>query len=162
MEKLILLYQKLIGLFQKQIDMQTPPEQKETSPQKLCRIAKSYLGKDVSYLIDNEVACAEVASKIINNLFSDFPDKILGTDALKKELDKSRRFTQVLQPEIGCVVISPRTATVNGHVGFFILNENIASNDSLTGTFQINYTWKSWIKTFKNGRKLRIFIYKPL
>src|SRR3990167_7947938 len=120
-----------------------------TNIEKLCRVAISYLGKDASPkdLASDELGCAESISNIIHEIFSDFQSGILGTDSLKYALNKSPHFTQTLSPQKGCIVISPRTLTEYGHVGIMLDGGGIASNNSKTGTFDVNYNWDLWIKT---------------
>ena len=109
--------------------------------------------------VKDEVGCADTVSNLIKKVFPDFPIMV-STKDLDWKLFSDKRFERVVEPEMGCIIISPRTNTVFGHTGVFITHERIASNNSKTGLFQGNYTWDSWIKEFKTRRGLKIYIYK--
>ena len=174
--KMLSLLKTLLGLEKKKLEIiqDTPvkeyepePEEILTNTEKLCRVAISYLGKDASPkdLASDELGCAESISNIIHEVFPDFPAglQMLGTDNLKHALTKSPHFKQILSPTKGCIVISPRTAIEYGHVGIMLDGGGIASNNSKTGTFDVNYNWDLWIETFgAKGRGLRIFIYEVI
>lgn len=111
--------------------------------------------------VPDEVACAEVVSTLIQKVFPDFPI-LPSTYELFSKLKLDKRFKATLTPERGCIVVSPRTASVYGHAGVFITDERIASNNSagpLKGQFTGNFTWDTWIKEFIHKRGLRTFIF---
>lgn len=130
----------------------------------LQRSAMRWLGKDASplNLAPQELGCAEsVCSVIADELIPNFPRDLLSTRDLAEHLDGNVRFERTLIPAPGCIIVSPRTATVNGHAGVFLDTRRIASNDSRTGKFEANYTLDSWVETFRKKRDLRIQIWKP-
>jgi hypothetical protein len=142
-----------------------PPQPTPPAPtDALAAAAASWLGKDASpkNLAPQEVSCAEGVSNIAHSVYPDFPAEILSTADLEVELQKSTRFTPVLTPQKGCVIVSPRTPTINGHTGIFISDTEIASNSSATGKFEKNYTFEDWVKMFKVGRGLHVYLYRPL
>ncbi len=142
-----------------------PETLKETSAAVLCAVAKTYIGKDASpnNLAKSEVACAETVAYIVNHAFPGSLDpRIVGTDALFLALKTSKRFKGVLDPLPGTIEISPRTPSVNGHCGIYVGPDSIASNDSRTGKFQINYTRATWRKTFIQGRGLKAYLFVPV
>ena len=109
--------------------------------------------------VPDYVACAEVMSTLLKKLFPDFPITT-STKDLDFKLFQDKRFKRITEPERGAIVISPRTNNTYGHCGVFITSERIASNNSKTGLFQGNYVWNGWIKEFKDGRGLKIYLYK--
>lgn len=174
-QKIISLILTALGLMKKQAEIITPVFVSRetvlseptplTNTEKLCRVAISYLGKDASPkdLASDGLGCAESISNIIHEVFPDFQSGILGTDSLKYALNKSPHFKQILYPQKGCIIISPRTATEYGHVGIMLDGGGIASNNSKTGTFDVNYNWDLWIKTFgAKGRRLYTYIYEVI
>jgi hypothetical protein len=81
--------------------------------------------------------------------------------ALGAALKADARFAPTLDPTPGAVIISPRTATKNGHTGIFLTTDRIASNDSLTGKFNDNYSFAGWATSFLKNRGLHVYIFKP-
>lgn len=132
-----------------------------TNMEKFIKVCLDALDTDPSTpdVVNDEVGCADTVSHLIKKIFPDFPI-LVSTKDLDWKLFQDKRFERTTEPERGAIVISPRTNTVYGHAGVFITNERIASNNSKTGLFQGNYDWNSWIKTFKEGRGLKIYVYK--
>lgn len=130
--------------------------------EKLLEIAKSFLGKDASpkNLAPREVSCAEGVSNIIGQLFPDFDDQIVSTVELDYELDRSPYFRATKLPKAGNVIVSPRTKQQYGHAGIFLSDSRIASNNSMSGLFQNNYSLDEWIKEMREKRGLRIYFYE--
>lgn len=137
-------------------------ESKEMSnEEKFIKVCLEALDTDPSTpdTVDDEVGCADTVSHLLKKVFPDFPI-LVSTKDLDHKMFMDKRFKRMEIPNRGRIVISPRTNTKYGHVGVFITNERIASNDSRTGLFQGNYTWESWIEEFKFKRKLKIYIYE--
>lgn len=132
-----------------------------TNEEKFIKACVDNLDTDVSPddIAKDEVGCAESVSNLIRKVFPDFPI-ILSTKDLDMKLFMDKRFRRVDLPNRGRIVISPRTAKIFGHVGVWVTNEKIASNDSRTGKFVSNYDWQSWIEEFKYKRGLKIYIYE--
>ena len=139
-------------------------EENLTNQEKLHILVKSWLGKDASPedFADDVFGCAESVSNIINTIYPKFPKGMVSTAQLANTLDDSKDFIRITEPEIGCVICSPRTPTINGHAGFFTDNLMIISNDSQTGKMQTNYSYNEWIQEFKVKRGLKVLIWKPL
>jgi hypothetical protein len=137
-----------------------PQIEMETNTDKLIKVAQKALDTDVTPLdnVPDRVACAESVSTLIKKVLPEFPI-IASTADLYVKLKQDKRFKAVLNPVRGAIVISPRTATVNGHTGIFITNERIASNNSSTGLFQGNYFWNTWIDYFIHKRGLRVYLF---
>ena len=131
----------------------------------LAETAQLWIGKDASpkNRAPKELSCAEGVVNIVNQAFPGtlHPD-IVGTDALDLALRRSKRFKPVLDPAQGCIEVSPRTATVNGHCGIYVYNDKIASNDSRTGKFQINYTRQTWRDYFIKKKGLKAHLFLPV
>lgn len=139
----------------------TNPPIMETNTEKLIKVSLDALDTDVTPKdeVADEVACAQVLSTLLKKVFPDFP--ILdSTKSLDMKLFSDKRFKRITQPKRGAIVVSPRTATVNGHCGVFITEERIGNNNSKTGLFMGSYSWQSWIKEFKERRKLSIYLYE--
>lgn len=131
----------------------------------LAQTAWNFLGKDASPLnrAPQELSCAEGVVNIINTTWpGTLRETIVGTDVLYEEMKRSPRFKGVLEPVIGCIEISPRTMTTNGHVGIYTDSDRIASNDSKTGKFNKNYTRQSWRDVFIKGRGLKAYLFQPV
>ena len=172
MKKLLNLWVKLLTiLFPKKIEKvdyvpldplpELPPEPRLTNEEKFVKLCIEGLGTDVSPddIVKDEVGCAESISNLIKKIFPDFPI-LVSTRDLHNRLSLDSRFQATLDRGKGRIVVSPRTTNTFGHTGVFMDDDSIASNDSNSGKFVINYTWNSWIREFRDRRKLRIFIYK--
>ncbi len=143
----------------------TPPPLKETPAEKLAEEAKMWLGLDASPLdrAPDELSCAECIVNIVNHTWpGTFDTTIVGTDVLFAALKRSPRFKGVLDPVVGTIVVSPKTATAHGHCGVYTETDIIASNDSRDGKFRENYTRATWRSTFIKGRGLKGFLFTPV
>jgi hypothetical protein len=142
------------------------PEPEPTMSDKLLKTAHSFLDKDVSEeilkkdIVPDEVACAETVSLLIKQIYKDFPI-LPSTRDLYNFFEKDKRFKPSVAG-IGKIIISPRTPSTYGHVGIFITETRIASNDSRTGKFIGNYTMESWKKEFEAKRGLITRVYELL
>jgi len=141
--------------------IKTPMYEKLSNTDKLIALAKQSYETDISpkNKAPQEVSCSEGISELLNAILGNFPIQV-STLELKKQMDSDNRFNKVLEPCKGQIIISPRTNTTNGHVGLFVNDTEIASNDSRDGKFRVNYTWSSWVKEFKTKRGLRIFLFE--
>ncbi len=138
---------------------------KMSASEQLRATAKLWLGKDASpnNLEKSEVACAETVVFLVNQTWPGTLDiKIVGTDALDTALRRCKRFKPVLDPIPGTIEVSPRTPSVNGHTGIYVEADSIASNNSITGHFNENYTRQSWRDTFIKGRGLKAHLFTPV
>jgi len=79
-------------------------------------------------------------------------------DALKAD----KRFVSTKIPKRGCIIVSPTVGQVRGHCGIFLDANTIASNDSRSGLWKDNYTFKKWADYFKHKKGLRIFVFEPV
>jgi hypothetical protein len=148
--------------------MEDPPEAPKqpvvkSNADKLYEAAYSCLGLDMSDRAPDSLGCADAVNNIHQKAFGVEIGGGTSTYHLYKALMASKRFTEVLGiPEKGDIVISPTGFSTknaaNGHVGIVGKNKSpdgtlyIMSNDSFKGTWEANYTLKSWRAYF--GTKL--------
>ncbi len=160
------LWQAFFPLKEK-VDQIAPLQPKEpimeTNAQKFYQACVDALDTDPSTpdAVQDELGCADTMSTLIKRVFPDFPH-ILSTADLFQKMKQDKRFSATLTPKKGCIIISPRTATKNGHVGYFITDERIASNISFgpnKGKFMGGYSWNSWINEFRDNRSLKIYLF---
>lgn len=141
----------------------TPMPPVETNAGKVCKAVLAYLGKDLSTVVDNEIACAESVSRIIQKVYPTFP-LIVGTAALHQHMKTDPCFKASLTAKAGNIVISPSGMgkVPHGHTGIMLDEQNIASNSSFTGKFDKNYTLTSWVKYFRTANGFPVFFWAPV
>jgi len=137
-----------------------------TNEEKLIKVCVDALGTEVTPQdrIPDEVACSEVMTTLVQKVFSDFPI-LPSTRDLFNKLKSDKRFKATLTPRQGVIIVSPRTPTTIGHVGTFVTDSMIASNNSFgvnKGKFTGNYSWNGWINEFRNNRNLKIYLFEVL
>lgn len=139
----------------------TNPQPVETLKEKFIKVCLDALDTEVTPKDEtpDEVACAQVMSTLIKKVLPDFPI-YESTQYLDQKMFIDKRFERILTPERGAIIMSPKVGSSFGHVGAFVTSEKIASNSSKDGIFRSNYDWQSWIKTFKEGRGLRVYLYR--
>lgn len=130
----------------------------------LVDVVTQNLGKDVTpYGVDNEVACAETLSTLLNLAYGNVPLEV-STIKLDRWLSNPQNgFTRVLDPIEGDVIISPTQGTRIGHCGVVMENDLIASNNSFginKGKLTKNYTLIAWKKYYENQLKLETHYYR--
>lgn len=136
-----------------------------TAAEQLCATAKQFLGKDASprNLAPQELSCAESVVNIVNTCWPGTLDtKLVGTDELDTALRKSKRFKATLDPVPGSIEVSPKAGAVHGHAGIYVYADYIASNDSKSGTFKINYTRQTWRIDLIKKRGLKAHLFTPV
>lgn len=137
---------------------------------RLYEAAKLSIGRDASPS-DNapdELGCAETWNEIYKNAFGAYlyQGNRNATYFLYKALRDSPKFKEVTDPMEGDTVISPtgygkNPAMPNGHVGI-VFQQGIASNDSHTGKFEINYTLGSWKSKYVEKGLYPMKFYRPV
>lgn len=145
--------------------MLTPTPTK--TPEQLYEFAHSFLDTDPTPHsdVDNEVACVDTLSTILNEFFS--PDQsfphLISTVALYGHLREDTRFVGTLDLTPGNVILSVTgtgNGTIeNGHCGILGENGTIMSNDSRDGKWRTNYSVQSWVERYRTqgGMKVRVF-----
>jgi hypothetical protein len=131
----------------------------------LLSVAESQLNKDVTPkdTVPDEVACASVVSTLLKEVYPETPH-ITGTYTLWEYLKKN--FTELKEPEAGCIVICP-TGLGNkgaiGHVWIDMGDGTYASNNSFgrnKGLFTKNYTFDTIRKNYVEKNGFKIFFFK--
>lgn len=136
--------------------------------QQLANLAISKLETDFTndLIVPDEVSCAYALTTVLREFDKEIP-VIMGTAALLNFFRKSPKFTQVLEPEAGVIVICatgtntrPKTMP-HGHVGIYIDENRIISNDSASGLWKQNYNRETWRKRYyyRGGYPVRLFKY---
>lgn len=130
----------------------------------LVEVAQSLLGTDISPkdLVADEVGCAESMTNLMKKVYPETPI-ITGTYSLFDYLNKpTSNYTRVTVPTPGTVILCPTSAgkPFPGHVGIFMEDMTIASNDSATGRFIKNYNLDTWIARWVNKGGYQIFMFK--
>lgn len=142
----------------------------KTLREKIHEEAIKWLGKDASPLnqAPSHLACMEAVNEIFKNVTGYYisPRNPLSTYWAYLEMKRRKaEFDVVLEPKAGDIIIAPTgfnspTAPIDhGHIGIFMDSENIASNNSRNGKFEINYTLKSFRDYYsvKGGYPVIIF-----
>lgn len=133
---------------------------------KLYATALSFLGTDASPKDEapDDLACAESVSKVINTAFPNCIKGSVSTAELFNQLDNSKDFYRVLEFKAGDVIISPtgkgNGKIPNGHVGIISEFEEIMSNSSATGTWEANFTIKSWVERYRTKGGYPIYSFR--
>lgn len=126
------------------------------------------LGTDVTPtdIYPDEYNCAETVNVIHTKAFG-FPiGGDISTYRLYAALKNSPYFKKVLEPLEGDLIISPtgygRIEIMTGHVGIIGESGKVMSNRSKTGTFEENYTLKTWKETWVDKGKYPMFFYRRI
>lgn len=135
--------------------------------EKLYTIAVGSLGTDASPADEapDELGCAETVTELIAkvNPMIQWTNR-LSTYYMRNDMKNGKHFIQVAYAEEGDICISAtssggKNGITSGHVGIYMGNDQIASNDSRSGLFEINYTLASWRRYFveKGGYEMLFF-----
>ena len=134
---------------------------------KLYEVACSALGTDASpeNLARPEVACAETVTYLISLVDSNIQwTNRLATFHMRKDMLRGKNFESVTHPRKGSIVLSAtdwdKNGNINvGHVGIYMGDNQIASNNSYTGIFDKNYSLDSWTRYFKDRKGLDVLYF---
>lgn len=139
----------------------------------LSELARQDLGKDFTddAICPDDVSCAFAVTTVLQNYMrlrgKDFPI-ILGTDLLDRELASNPNFKRIVSlPEglplpANTIIVSPRTASVNGHTGIVDVDGIVMNNNSNTGLWVKSYDRMGWRKLFVEERGLVTRLYEVL
>lgn len=143
----------------------------KTPMERLYAAAVACIGMDASPrdFAPDELGCMESVDTIYNHAFGHFigngKTPTLSTYEGFQFLNHSGNFEVVLNPEPGCIIISPTAYGVgklsNGHTGI-VAKFGIMSNDSETGKWQKNYTIDSWRKRYEQLGGFPVVFFKPI
>lgn len=142
----------------------TEAPQPRTAPpatQRIYAAAFSVIGRDLSTIADNDVACAESVTRgVLKPVYPDTPI-ILNTHDLDRYFrSHPLRFRPTATPELGCLTVFPTTNGIVGHCGVWG-KTHVMSNTSATGRWEANYTHAEWYAAAKK-RGLKVYHYIPL
>jgi hypothetical protein len=118
-------------------------------------------GVDLSYLVPDDVGCAESVTRICNMLFGD--DIITGTYTLLHHYEKyPHLWKEIPFPVDGCVALAA-TGTGNGSIpGHVIIYDKGRgwSNNSMSGRWDKHFSITSFKERYqvKGGMRVRYFI----
>jgi hypothetical protein len=131
----------------------------------LAAIARACLGQ-VMVKGEPDLACALNVNKIAKIALGEEIGGGASTYLMYGELLRHKRFCRVPEAGSGQIVISPTGygdgRIKHGHVGIFLDNHLIASNDSKTGIWSPNYTLTSWINKYQKGGGFPVIFFMPL
>lgn len=145
--------------------IQTPVA--ETSREKLYRVAKSCLGRDMSPLdvAPDELACAESVNGVYREAFGeDILKNVVSTAVLFRQLSNDERFEKIPHADIlpGDISIAVTGQSMksypHGHVGVWGIH-SVMSNDSSTGKWSAHFSLERWKRyyEFERGFPLHAF-----
>lgn len=150
-----------------------PPDTR-TMNEKLYEVAKANLGKDLSLdqTVANEVQCAQCLSYLLSRVKSNSVPVggISSTAALYEWMKNSPLFEETFAPSLGSIIISPTGGgKVKGHCGviakydFVYKNDaGVMSNDSNTGTLQLQWSLKRWDAFYSKYGGLQTYFFNLL
>lgn len=151
---------QIIQLTLKILQLQMPPSNKK---QVLYNVALACQGKDMAPH-ENEYGCAEAVNSVYLKAFGEPIGGGLSTWLMVKSLQDLKRFKRVLEPSVGCVIISPSGygKLPNGHVGIVGENNTVMSNTSKNGLWQSNYTIDSWKQKYEKVGGFPVWYFEPI
>jgi hypothetical protein len=135
---------------------------------KLFDAAVASIGIDASPndVAPDEVGCAETVNAIFKSVFGREAGGGLSTHQMYNAMLKDSRFIKVDQALPGDIIISPtgygNGGLSNGHVGIVGESETIMSNSSATGTFESNYTLKTWVARYRGKGGYPIVFFRVI
>lgn len=131
---------------------------------KLYFTALTKLGQDASPLDEapDMLGCVDSVEEIYKTAFGEYigGKKTLSTIILNQKLAINSKWQRCDKPERGAVIVAVTEGKVNGHTGICGDCNMIMSNDSKSGLFLENYSYRSWLLYFQNKLGLKINIYK--
>lgn len=131
--------------------------------QKIVVYSRLLKDRDLSFIADDEVGCAESVTRILNTLDNDLCPIITSTWTLSEHIRlNSNRFIEVPYPQDGCIVLAATgtgNGKIRGHVGIYD-NGRIWNNNSLLGKWQKSYSLLTFKERYqhKGGFKVRYFL----
>jgi hypothetical protein len=129
----------------------------------LLDVCEAWLGKDATPddLVPDVVACAITVSTLINKVDATFP-KVAGTYTLLDILSHRKDYMRVTEPTPETIIICATEPghPFPGHVGIYMDDMTIASNDSKTGKFIKNYTTQTWRDRWEKKGGYTVHMFK--
>lgn len=167
---LLAFFSRFMELFQQSIvyptetstEIEIPEPKQPTTQDKIKEVTLGLVGFDLSTVVDNNLACVETVSRIVQKVYPDFP-LMISTIAVKEYFKTDKRFRPTLDLTpwsiILCVTGTGNGKIKHGHIGILGENGLIYSNSSLTGRFEQNYTVDSWVNRYRLEGGYRVYIY---
>ena len=142
-----------------------------TQSWRLYEEAKKALGQDLSIVAPDDVGCADALSTLIQRARPDlnFP-RLISTRALYDYFERSTSFQPTDSPTYGDIILSVTGMgngnIANGHTG--IVGQYTAydgtvwvmSNDSFSGTWEVNMTIGSWKRRYHDRGGMDVLYYE--
>lgn len=140
------------------------PIPEKTKGEKLYEFCMQYYNTDPTPkdIVDDEVACAEVMSTLLNKHLGEFP-MITYTPKMLEYLKKDTRFKETTEFKTGNVIISPTGSGAGrkiGHIGIIGKDGKILSNSSSTGLWFDKFDNLSWIDNYSRIGGLNMYIFE--
>lgn len=138
-------------------------------PETIVKKVKELLGTDFTndQIVPDEVSCAYAVTTLLNKIDPTVPIEV-ATYNLNLYFRNSGKFERIYAPEAGCFVICPTGTNTrpdiiyNGHVGVYIDDYHIVSNDSPSGLFIQNYDTDKWRKRYVDRGGFEVFLYRKV
>lgn len=137
--------------------------------QTLLEVCNAALGTDASPndTAPDELGCVDTMTTLMRKVRPATPHLLstIQLDAWLANPANGYRRVEFMDENIedGDLIISPTEGTVTGHVGIFMEDNTIASNNSFginKGKFTKNYTFQTWDKYYTQTRGLSIHVYR--
>lgn len=140
------------------------PVPEKTAGEKLYEFCMQYYNTDPTPndVINDEFACAEAISTILNKHLGNFPT-IVYTPKLLEHLKNDTRFKETTEFKTGNIIISPTGSGAGrktGHVGLIGKDGKILSNSSSTGLWFDKFDNVSWIDSYSRQGGLLLYIFE--
>lgn len=137
---------------------------KKTKGEELYEFCMQFYGKDITPkdTINDEVACAEVMTTILNKYFGSYPI-VTYTPLLLNTLKNDSRFKEITEFKTGNIIISPTgsgAGKTTGHVGLIGKGGKIISNSSQTGLLLDKFDTISWIDRYSRQGGLLLYMFE--
>lgn len=114
------------------------------------KTAKEFIGKDIAKTL-NELGCAEAVNFAVKKAIGQEVGGDVSTFRMYNSLLADKRFSRVIEPQAGDIIISPTGyGRGPGHVGIISDNENIMSNNSYTYLWDEHLTLDYWYTKYAN------------
>jgi hypothetical protein len=133
----------------------------------LLDVCNANLGKDASPMdvADDSLACVDTATTILRQIRPETPHMVSTIQFDAYLANPASKYVRVDVPQPEDIIISPTQGKRTGHVGFFMEDGVIASNNSFginKGKFTKNYTLSIWKRRYKDTLGLNVFIYRKI
>lgn len=139
----------------------------ETTREKIYRISKSLLGKDLVDRPDvpDELQCASSVNEVVRRATGNDIGGGASTALMWEHLKSDPRFEEIKEWLPGDIIISPtgtsKYRAPNGHVGI-CGKTHIMSNNSLSGLWDTYFTDKTWHAYYAGKKGFPVYYFRVL